>query len=183
MRTHDERNKQRRSLRLQDCDYSHAGAYYVTICTFERRCLFGEVRDGEMLLTRSGQIADEEWQRTALLRKNVKLDTYVIMPNHIHGVILILEERQEGTAAPCPYEPRFGNAVSNSLASIVGSYKSVVTRRINERRGAFQEPVWQRNYYEHVIRDEDDLNRVREYIVNNPICWGDDENNITMLRE
>ncbi len=166
----------RRSVRLKDHDYSQAGAYFVTICTHEKECMFGRVIDGQMRLNEYGRIVEEEWVKTADIRSGVELDASVVMPNHFHGVLAIVHGGR-GTVHRAPTSERFGKPTSNSIPTIVGYLKSAVTRRINELRGTSRTPVWQRNYYEHVIRNEDDLNEIREYIVNNPLKWDLDREN------
>ncbi len=162
----------RRSIRLRGYDYAQAGMYFVTICAWQRACRFGAIVDGAMRLHEDGRIVGEEWERTAAVRPSVSLDAWVVMPNHFHGILII---GGRGTPAACPYEPaisrRFGQPVSGSLSTIIGQFKSMVTKRINARRGTPGAPVWQRNYYEHIIRNEADLARIREYIVHNPLRW------------
>ena len=171
----DPEKHHRRSVRLQGYDYAQVGAYFVTIVTQGRECLFGDVVDGEMVLNEYGQIIVGEWERTADIRPNVSLDVFIAMPNHIHGIIMIADGR--GTLQRAPTTERFGQPTSNSIPTIIRLFKSVTTKRINEVRGRPGGAVWQRNYYEHIIRDEDDLCRIREYIVNNPLQWEVDREN------
>jgi len=167
-------NRHRRSIRLCDYDYTQSGAYFVTICTYERRCLFGQIIDGNMVSNEWGAIVQEEWEQTAILRPNVELDTFVVMPNHIHGVIVITDDGR-GTMHCAPtYRREFSKPVANSLSTIIGTFKAAVTRRINRLPDMPDHPIWQRNYYEHVIRDERSLNRIRAYVVNNPATWAKD---------
>jgi len=173
----DRDHYQRRSIRLAGYDYSQPGAYFVTVVTQDRTSLFGEVVNGEMRLDICGRIATEEWQRTADIRPNVTIDVFVVMPNHIHGIIVIDGGRGTLQRAPTVAE-RFGKPISNSIPTIIRLFKSASTNRINEMRGAPGLPVWQRNYYEHVIRDEGDLAAVRQYIVDNPERWADDPENV-----
>ncbi|MFH1009855.1 MAG: transposase [bacterium] len=168
--------KKRRSVRLKHFDYRSPAAYFVTVCTHEKECLFGEIVEGLMAKNSLGKVAEEEWLRTAQLRPCVVVDAAIVMPNHFHGIILFTD-MDEGTARRAPTVHTFARPVSNSLASVVGSFKSAVSRRINELRGTPGAPVWQRNYYEHVIRDERDLEQVREYILNNPAQWDLDREN------
>jgi len=181
----------RRSIRLQGYDYAGAGAYFVTICAHDHKCLFGEIVDGVMVLNDAGNIVADEWITTPAMRKNIVLDLFVVMPNHLHGIIAIHDDcrgtmhraqiqpdtKQEGTMHRAPTKEQFGKPTSNSIPTIIRGFKSVVTKRINENRSTPGMPVWQRNYYEHVIRDDDDLNRIREYITNNPANWQEDEEN------
>ena len=172
----------RRSIRLRGYDYSQPGAYFITLCTETRKCLFGEISDGGILLSAFGRIVDEEWHRTIQIRPTVALDAFSIMPNHVHGIIVLNEpsgqEIRRGTMhrAPTPKFERFGKPISNSIPTIIRGFKSAVTQRINEMRGTPGSAVWQRNYYEHVIRNEIDLDEIRQYIVNNPFKWPEDEN-------
>lgn len=178
------RTHRRRSIRLQGYDYTQAGAYFITICTQDRACLFGDIVDGEMRLNPFGHIVLEEWQRTALVRPHVTLDAFVIMPNHIHGIIVINDDANPVGAtrrvAPTTMTPEIVRAgpASGSVGAIVGQFKSAATKRINALRGAPRAPVWQRNYYEHIIRDDESLNRIRQYIGQNPLRWDLDRENL-----
>ena len=165
----------RRSIRLRAYDYREAGAYFVTVCTVNREFVFGEIVDGAMELNSLGNIVDDEWHRTAILRRHVSLDAFVIMPNHVHGIICLNGE--EGKARLAPTTGRFRQPVADSLGAIVGAFKSASTKRINDSRGTRGTALWQRNYFEHVIRNEQELNGVREYIAVNPARWSEDANN------
>jgi putative transposase len=173
----------RRSIRLPGWDYTRTGAYFVTIVTYQRETLFGAIVDGEMVLSESGRIVAEEWERTAVVRPYVRLDEFVVMPNHIHGILVITDEHGRGTATrrgmapPCPYVGKFGKPIAGSLPTIVRAFKSAVAKRINERRGTPGVPVWQRNYYEHIVRNERELNAIRQYIRDNPGRWAEDAEN------
>jgi len=169
----------RQSIRLKDYDYTQAGAYFVTICTHKRECVLGDVVNGEMQLNELGQVVEIEWLKTAEIRDNVELDAFVIMPNHIHGIIVIIESCVGATGR----SPLRNGPAPKSIGAIVAGFKSAATKRINELRSTPRAPVWQRNYYEHVIRNEDDLNEIREYILNNPLRWElDSENPKNMKR-
>ena len=163
----------RRSVRLKGHDYAQPGAYFVTVCTRERECLLGEVADGEIRLNEHGMAVREEWLRTAQLRETVELDAFTIMPNHMHGIIVITNGR--GTARRAPTE-RFGKPVANSIPTIMRAFKSASTKRINEMRYTPGTPVWQRNCHEHVIRNDDELKVIRQYTLSNPANWTADEN-------
>jgi len=171
----DSQRGQRRSIRLRGFDYREAGAYFITVCTANRQCVFGEIVDGAMALNEFGKIVEEEWYRTAILRSQISLDAFVVMPNHVHGVIRLDEE--EGKARLAPTVDRFGRPAAGSLSTIVGAFKSASTKRINEMRFTLGASIWQRNYFEHIIRDEQELNRIGEYIVANPARWSEDANN------
>lgn len=182
----------RRSIRLKQYDYSQAGVYFITICTHQREHLFGEIVDGVMQLNEFGVIAQEEWQKTALIRGEIELGEFVIMPNHFHGIIWIVEGRGTARRAPTtrraptgglgetsadftPTHEQFGKPVVGSIPTIVRAFKSAVSRRINLARRTPGKPVWQRNYWEHIIRDEKDLTNAQAYILNNPTQWENDE--------
>lgn len=163
---------QRHSIRLKGYDYSQNGAYFVTVCTFEKKCLLGNVINGQILLNEFGIIVKHEWLKTGELHENVVLDEYIVMPNHFHCIILI-----EGTARRAPTIERYGHPTVNSLPTIIRSFKSAVTKQIHQILQTSIQPVWQRNYYEHTIRDENDLNMIREYIINNQLKWEFDSEN------
>ena len=152
------RTSNRRSLRLKKYDYSRGGAYFVTVCVRKRLCLFGNVADGEMVLNQFGAIVRDEWLKTAEIRDNIEMDGFVVMPNHVHGIILIQARR--GTACRARISEQFGKPVPGSLPTVIRAFKSAVTKRINQKRNTRGRAVWQRNYYEHVIRDDDDLNKI-----------------------
>lgn len=201
---HDLAHHRRRSIRLEGYDYSSAGAYFVTICTFERECIFGDVCDGRMSLNALGLIAQRQWDALPRHYPNATLDAFLIMPNHVHGVILLTEpslagERSVG-AGLTPYRirtPAVGDddvthlgvqsacetrpygtwRVRHGLPEIVRGFKTFSARQINFLRKSRGERVWQRNYYERIVRDEDELNRVREYIFDNPSKWVEDPEN------
>ena len=156
----------RRSMRLHGYDYRHNGAYFVTICTHNRTSLFGEIKNNEMRLTAAGTVAHRVWEEIPQHFSNVATDAFIVMPNHVHGIIVIANTLQPPHQSP-----------KSALGTIVGSYKSAVTKQINRGRGTPGASVWQRNYYEHVIRDETSLHDIRQYIVHNPAKWDDDPEN------
>jgi len=160
----------RRSIRLHEYDYTQSGAYFVTICIHQRECLLGEIVDGLMSTNSWGEIVRGEWLQTAILRPGVELDVFVVMPNHFHGIISIASDRR-GTARRAPTGEQFSRPVPGSIPTLIRAFKSATTKRINERRGTPGTPVWQRNYYEHIIRNEEALNRTRAYIALNPSRW------------
>ncbi|MDA8079106.1 MAG: hypothetical protein M0Z79_09235 [Nitrospiraceae bacterium] len=169
----------RRSIRLKGHDYSQAGAYFVTICAWKKECLFGDVLEGEMKENGFGQVVQNEWTRTAVIRPNVELDYHVVMPNHFHGIMTINECDGQSGRGVLQYAPTncIFRSPSQTIGAIIRGFKSTVTKHINEFRKTPGLPVWQRNYYEHIIRTDDELNRIREYIVNNPARWAEDEEN------
>lgn len=174
----------RRSIRLRGYDYTQPGAYFITMNTYQREHLFGRIIDGEMHLSTQGEIARDEWYKTAEIRPYVTLDEFCIMPNHVHGIIIINDDDSRmDESFRTGDQPSLGTGAarcaptiaptSHSLAAIVRAYKSAVTKRINEINGTPGTPIWQRNYYEHIIRGEADFARIREYIMNNPLRWRD----------
>lgn len=160
----DPKKHHRRSIRLKGFDYTRKGAYYITIVTHQREHLFGEVVNGEMQLNRFGLVAKQQWEKLARRFKHVELIAFVIMP--------------ASRRAPTDHTEKFGKPVKGSIPTIVRSYKSAVALRINLMRGTKGLPVWQSNYYEHVIRDEKDLQAKYDYIVGNPLNWKNDHENI-----
>jgi len=161
----------RRSIRLKGYDYFRAGGYFVTICARDRECLFGEIMNGEMRPNEFGRIVRDEWVRSAEIRAEIELGEYVVMPNHFHGMVMV---KCRGTARRAPTAEQFGKPVSGSLPTVVRSFKSAVTNHINAIRQSPGAPVWQRNYYEHIIRDDADYHRIAEYIADNPRRWAED---------
>lgn len=149
---------QRKSPRLQGYDYSQAGAYFVTICTKNRHHLFGHVDGDKMCLSDEGDIAYANWQIIPEHYTDVDLDAFVVMPNHIHGILILL-----------------GNdtAFKTVLGRVINAYKGAVTARIRKRTDTDM-IVWQSRYHDHIIRDEVDLNRLREYVMYNPARWAED---------
>ncbi len=152
----------RKNTRLSTFDYSSGGHYFITICTHERTCFFGEVIDGEMLLNSCGEMVASMWAEIPRRFNQAHLDAYIVMPNHIHGIIVL----EEGL----------------SLSSVIQTFKSVCTNGYirgvhNQEWKKFYQALWQRSFYDHVIRNQKDLLRIQEYIVNNPLQWSmDDEN-------
>ncbi len=209
--TYDPAIHHRRSVRLKGYDYAAAGAYFLTLCAQGRHNLFGEIVDGEMLLNSLGAIVAEEWTRTPGVRREVVLDAYIVMPNHLQGIVLIDSERAKMRAAVprtgrmpyermpdermpdgrmpdgrmpdgrMPYAPTLWSP-AQTVGSIVRGFKAVVTRRVGTLCGTPDVRVWQRNYYEHVIRDDGDLDRIRAYIANNILRWAEDEDNLERPR-
>ena len=167
----------RRSIRLKGYDYTQVGAYFITVCSYGRLNLFGQASSEGVHLNEFGSLVEAEWLKTGAVRSNVDLDEYVIMPNHFHGILIISGTVGEGTARHAPTAPRFGESIPSSLGAIIGSFKSAATRAINRVRRTPGQPIWQRNYYEHIIRDDTSLNRIREYILTNPTRWGLDREN------
>ncbi len=177
----------RRSIRLKGFDYTREGAYFVTICTQNQACLFGEIVNGQMQLSDVGEVADTCWRAIPEHFPRVVLDAFVIMPNHVHGIIWIGLANRVNVGAknlsPLPPPPprpsqRDTSAFrspSKTVGSIVRGFKIGVTKWVRSNKNFYT--VWQRNYYEHIIRNDTALNRLRQYITDNPARWEDDREN------
>ena len=184
-----ETNHHRRSIRLKDYDYSSNGAYFVTMVTWHRDMLFGKIENESVVLNEFGAIADACWREIPKHFANVELGAYVVMPNHVHGIVAIHANDKSADAgnsaqqhvgamqciAPTPTVTRPVGSKPGSLGAIIGSYKSAVSYRIRKALNATS--IWQRNYYEHIIRDEQDLQNKTDYIEANPSLWDEDDNN------
>ena len=157
----------RRSLRLRDHDYTRPGAYFITICTHRRLCLFGRVADGAMHPNAFGEIAVACWRALPRHYPHVELDNFVVMPNHVHGILLL-------TGAGVVDRPK---ARHHDLSEVVRAFKTFSARRINELRDTKGNRLWQRGFYEHIIRRGHALNRIRSYIDTNPLRWHLDRKN------
>ena len=188
----DPQKHHRRSIRLKGYDYASAGGYYITIVVWQRECLFGEVVNKEMVLSKFGLVAKQQWEKLPKRFPNIELGAYMIMPNHMHGIIEIINDR--GTAGNqinfdaessrrAPMQEQFQKPVAGSIPTMIRSYKSAVSYRINLMRGTDGVPVWQRNYYEHVIRNETDLQNKTDYIESNPLLWDEDDENPNNMHE
>ncbi len=166
----------RRSIRLRGYDYSRQGAYFVTLRVHGDEPLFGYIEDGAMILSEIGQIAEAYWREIPGHFRNVELDEFIVMPDHVHGIIII-----EGGETP-PQQRRRGEVASPesevaspiqrpTLGQIVAYYKYQTTKKINQIHNTPGNRFWQRNYYERIIRRHEDINNVRRYIMNNPLKW------------
>lgn len=218
----DAKRRQRRTIRLKGYDYSSSGAYFITICTHQRQCLFGEIVNGEMRLNQFGRLVRSQWLKIPHHHTHVELDAWVIMPNHIHGILILntpgrdaalgqdlenstddsnpnatpLCDREYVNGAWLPAEsgvafgqkslPSSANSLPNAaplpprlgagtVGAIVLNFKSVTTRSFNRIQRSPGSTIWQRNYYEHIIRSEASLGRIRQYIQNNPLSWQHDQ--------
>ena len=176
---YDPNKHHRRFFRLKGWDYTQPGAYFVKVCTFNRVCLFGEVKNGQMNLNDFGHIVRNEWFKSSQIREEIELDALQIMPNHFHGIILINENdkglQRNDTAGANGRSPL--QIKSKSLSSFMSGFKSTVTKQINNLRGTPGMKIWQRNYHDRIIRTEKELQAVREYIINNPMKWELDKDN------
>jgi REP element-mobilizing transposase RayT len=164
----------RRSIRLPRFDYAQPNAYFITICTAGRRCLFGSIVGKEMHLNAFGKIVEEEWLRTIQIRREIVLDEYVVMPNHLHGIVVI--QHDSGAEGDRRSPLRNSGPRRRSLGSFVGGFKASTTRRIKEIQ-RMSCSIWQRNYYEHIVRSEKSLDAIRAYIIGNPANWRTDREN------
>jgi putative transposase len=160
----------RRSLRLKGYDYPSAGAYYLTVCTQNKECLFGRISKGTMFINEYGDIVADEWSKSSKIRHEIELDEFMVMPNHFHAIVFIHEGDQPVAPTNCLTGP-----VSKSIGALMAGFKSSVTKRINGLRQTPGVQVWQRNYDEHVIRNENDMTDIREYIHYNVAKWELDE--------
>jgi len=180
----------RQSIRLKGYDYSQAGLYFVTLCLYGRACLFGHIENAEMILNDSGRTAQQCWLDIPNHYPNVVLHEYVIMPNHVHGIVQIVDDGGYGECrgvckGECKGEIFFAPTVdptdeqmvirgtSRTIGSVLRGFKIGVTKWMRENTNV--QNVWQRNYYEHIIRTEHSYQRIAEYIVDNPAKWGDDK--------
>jgi REP element-mobilizing transposase RayT len=173
-------------LRLPYYDYAGAGVYFVTIVAKNRECLFGDVVDGVMRLSDFGRIVEEEWLRSAEIRREIQLDAFVVMPNHVHGIVVIDDATDQSTDADGPNRviphlrpasvPRPGT-LRRTVGTFIGGFKTAATIRINALRDSPGLPVWQRGYHDHIVRNEVVLDAIRRYIDGNPQAWENDEEN------
>lgn len=177
----------RKSIRLPDYDYSQPGAYFVTICVQDQRCLFGHILKGIIQLNDAGRMVGGSWNKLSERFPGIKLDEYVIMPNHFHGIVHIVGAPLVGARIENGNtHSRAGTSPAPTLGQIVGAFKSITTKKYMEgvrQFGwkSFHPKLWHRNYYEHIIRSESKLNQIRQYIQNNPAQWDRDEYNPGIL--
>ncbi|KAA3615662.1 MAG: hypothetical protein D8M58_15820 [Calditrichaeota bacterium] len=199
----------RKSYRLMDYDYSKPGLYFITICTYKKEHIFGEIENSKMIINKYGEIVIDEWIRTPEIRQNIKLDEFGVMPNHIHGIIQIVDDSVGAYCnTPLPdklspsmdcntplqnnqQQPNVCNtpllnkqilgdnesklkSPSKTVGAIIRGFKSAVSKKINEIRNSPGIPVWQRNFHDHIIRNEKEFYRIKTYIRDNPLKWDDD---------
>jgi putative transposase len=176
----------RRSIRLKGYDYSQAGVYFVTICTKDRECLFGDIVDREMRSNDVGQMVHRTWNDLPIRNPGIETDEFVVMPNHVHGIIVIVGAPLVGAHSSGMVidnaKTRAGTRPAPTLGDVVGAFKSITTHQYTDgvrqkNWPPFYGKLWQRNYYEHIIRSEQSLQEIREYIINNPLKWEFDRNN------
>jgi putative transposase len=163
-----------RSMRMPGYDYTQPGAYFITICVRDRACLFGEIKKGIMQLNEFGIILNEKWRWLGVQYPYIRLDEYVIMPNHFHGIFWIRDVFIGRCGSrPVPTE----NIKIKPVGQIIGAFKTVTAKQINTLRGTQGSSLWQRDFYDHIGRNEIDVNRIRHYIRDNPANWEIDEEN------
>jgi len=160
----------RRSMRLNGYDYAQAGAYFITICIQNRLGLFGDIVDGEMRLNDAGRMVQSVWEALPERFSGFESDAFVVMPNHVHGIVTFVGA---GQALP---EENGAASSAPTLGDVVRAFKSLSAIRVNRLLRRFG-PLWQRNYYEHVIRNERELEKIREYMATNPLKWALDREN------
>jgi REP element-mobilizing transposase RayT len=185
--------KNRKSIRLPGYDYAGYGWYFVTVCVKNMAECFGEVRNGVMKLNQVGEVVQREWLRTPQLRPNVELDEFIVMPNHLHGIIII-KRPSIVVGAYCNTPLHVGDtplhgerddhlkSPSQTLGAIMRGFKSSTAAQINKQLG-LGSFAWQRNYYERIIRNDLELEHIRAYIRNNPLHWDLDEENLQHKRD
>lgn len=170
----------RKSIRIPEYDYGQPGYYFVTLNVQNRDCLFGEIKDSKIELTDIGKIIKYHWSKLPLYFKNIELDDYVIMPDHFHGIIrivramhsnenIVFDKKHLENASPI--QPT--GTQPGSVAAIIQNFKSVTARKINHILKRSNHRLWQRNYWERVIRDEVELQKIRKYISENPLKWSE----------
>ncbi len=186
----------RKTIRLNGYDYAQNGAYFVTICIKNKECISGEILDGVIVLNDAGEMIQSVWNGLPEHYPHVELDQFVVMPNHMHGIVVISNDNCRGgvfppsdashVSSPPPINRKDGLIYKGgetpplrgrSLGQIVAYFKYQTTKQINQRRDTPGIPVWQRNYYDRIIRNETELNRIRVYILNNPLKWHLDKEN------
>jgi len=155
----------RQSMRLKGFDYASSADYVVTICAHHRKPIFGSVSNGAIVLSPLGEILEEEWQRTAELRRDVVVDEFIIMPNHVHGIVILNTTVEGVRGSPGESGP------ARTLSAIVRGFKAACTSRARKAKLAVEFPIWQAGFYDRIIRDDAELQKFRRYIVNNPIQW------------
>jgi putative transposase len=182
---------------MPNYDYSQQGAYFITICCYERQVMFGEIVQGQMIHNDAGLSVQKCWHEIPEHFPMAYLDEFIIMPNHMHGIIVIPNRRgtacraqgknaacmfdqntimeYSGTACRAPTGEQFGKPIKGSIATIIRSFKSASTKSINTMQNTPGSPIWQRNYWERVIRTEQEMQSVRQYIRCNPVQWQHDD--------
>jgi putative transposase len=170
-RTMEKSHPIRKNLRLRHYDYRNPGNYFITVCTHERRPILASIENNILQLTSYGEIAKKFWLSIPEHFPKVKLDSYIVMPNHFHGILYLESDSNMINARK---EEKENGILKGSIGSIIGSWKSISTKNVNQLRNTLGAQLWQRNYYERIIRDEKELQMIRTYIENNPYSWEKD---------
>lgn len=171
----------RRSIRLKGYDYARADLYFITLSCQSKACLFGEIQNGEMLLNDAGKMVENEWLMLMPRFQNIELQSYVVMPNHFHGILEIVGTTPVGAQNDEPEAgPPQGAAPAKTIGDMMDAFKSITTVKYingvkNSGWQSFDKKIWQRNYYEHIIRGETEHLKIVDYIENNPARWVEDE--------
>ena len=172
----------RQSIRLKGYDYSQAGLFFITICTQNRVCLFGDIKNNEMTLNSAGKMIESEWINLKNRFPNIELHEFVTMPNHFHGILEIVEngQHENGQHENGQHENGQPQGIAPTVGDMMGAFKSITT--VEYIRGVknwgwppFDGKLWQRNYWEHIIRDSNSYKNISEYIVSNPQKWKNDK--------
>jgi len=169
--------QQRKAMRLKGYDYNQAGAYFVTICCQNRECLFGKIIDGQLILNDYGVIVEQVWNNLAdHFYGIVEIDQAVVMPNHFHGIVVINRNEASSSIAQHSAEgkPAFFQC-KTQLGKTIAYFKYQTTKLINQRRNTAGTKIWQRNYYDHIIRNEASLKIIQQYVLDNPVRWKNDQ--------
>jgi putative transposase len=189
--TNHSKKHRRRSIRLKDYDYSQSGLYFITICSQDRRCLFGEIADGVMILNDAGQMIREQWSILPNRFNSIELHEFIVMPNHFHGIVELVSEQTVGAplvgalverhqmGQPQGIAPT-APEINPTIGDVIGAFKSLTTNEYiagvkQKNWSPFNKKLWQRNYYEHIIRSEQSYLEIAEYIQNNPLKWLEDK--------
>lgn len=179
--SYDPQKHHRRSIRLKGYDYASPGAYFVTLCVQDRVCALGNIVHRAMVFSDFGRIVVQSWLWLREQYPYVDLDVWAVMPNHLHGIIVILDN--DVIRASCDASRQPTPIKRKPLGQLIGAFKTVSTKRINGMRHTPGAKFWQRNYYEHIVRDENDSARIRRYIINNPSKWQTDRDNLDNVRK
>jgi putative transposase len=184
---YDPQKHHRQSVRLKSYDYTQPGAYFVTLVAWRRQPIFGQIQAGEIRLSPAGEIVQQVWDDLPRHFNHITLGSAVVMPNHFHGIIFIEGRGEAAAGITCSSpstlaaaaSPSHGpkGTIAGSLGAIIQNFKSITSRMIARVLGRSASPVWQRNYYERVLRNEDELRQLSAYILNNPSCWDTDQEN------
>jgi putative transposase len=159
------------SIRWNNWDYSSNGFYFLTICTKDRANIFGKIENGEMILNEFGEIVKSEWFKSGQIRKEIIIDEFIVMPDHIHGIVIIKNEIVQNGNLNDMTKRELPHMKPKSISSFVAGFKSSVTKKINQLRNTPNKIIWQTGFYDRVIRNEIEYNNIKNYIINNPINW------------